>query len=94
MTIFQLEKIFGKSKDAKAFIQELIKGQKGTPHPQARAWSFAARGCFFQTLARRRIHRKLACSKCSRRLWRRRRQARAMSPVQLGDRFPKSWLHM
>ena len=38
VTIFQLEKIFGKSKDAKAFIQELTKGQKGTPHPQALAF--------------------------------------------------------
>ena len=35
VTEFQLEKIYGKGKDAKAFIATLISGQKGTPHPQA-----------------------------------------------------------
>ncbi|CAE7586987.1 unnamed protein product, partial [Symbiodinium microadriaticum] len=34
VTIFQLEKIYGKSAEAKAFIADLIKGQAGTPHPQ------------------------------------------------------------
>ncbi|CAK9108290.1 unnamed protein product [Durusdinium trenchii] len=35
VTLFQLEKLYGKSKETKEFIKELIKGQKGTPHPQA-----------------------------------------------------------
>ncbi|CAE7265041.1 unnamed protein product, partial [Symbiodinium sp. CCMP2456] len=34
VTIFQLEKIYGKGAEAKAFIEALIKGQVGTPHPQ------------------------------------------------------------
>ena len=36
VTKFQLEKLYGKSSDAKAFIESLCKGQAGTPHPQAR----------------------------------------------------------
>ncbi|CAL1148369.1 unnamed protein product, partial [Cladocopium goreaui] len=35
VTIFQLEKIYGKGQEAKAFIQELCRGQAGVPHPQA-----------------------------------------------------------
>ncbi|CAL1172966.1 unnamed protein product [Cladocopium goreaui] len=35
VTIFQLEKIYGKGQEAKAFIQELCQGQAGVPHPQA-----------------------------------------------------------
>lgn len=35
VTVFQLEKIYGKNAEAKEFIQTLIAGQKGTPHPQA-----------------------------------------------------------
>ncbi|CAE7804634.1 unnamed protein product [Symbiodinium sp. CCMP2456] len=35
VTIFQLEKIYGTSEEAAAFIEALIKGQAGTPHPQA-----------------------------------------------------------
>ncbi|CAK9029492.1 unnamed protein product [Durusdinium trenchii] len=35
VTKLQLQKMYGKSKESKAFIAELIKGQAGTPHPQA-----------------------------------------------------------
>ncbi|CAJ1459454.1 unnamed protein product [Effrenium voratum] len=35
VTVFQLEKIYGESAEAQQFIQSLIKGQQGTPHPQA-----------------------------------------------------------
>ncbi|CAK8999586.1 unnamed protein product, partial [Durusdinium trenchii] len=35
VTKLQLYKIYGKSKEAKAFIDELCRGQQGVPHPQA-----------------------------------------------------------
>ncbi|CAK9024606.1 UBA domain-containing protein [Durusdinium trenchii] len=35
ITLFQLEKKFGKGKEAQKFIADLVKGQKGTPHPQS-----------------------------------------------------------
>ncbi|CAL1133390.1 unnamed protein product [Cladocopium goreaui] len=35
VTVFQLEKMFGKSQEAKEFIAELCRGQQGVPHPQA-----------------------------------------------------------
>ena len=35
VTYFQLEKLYGTSKEAQEFLKELCKGQAGTPHPQA-----------------------------------------------------------
>ncbi|CAK9118579.1 unnamed protein product [Durusdinium trenchii] len=35
VTVFQLEKLFGTSKEATEFIEQLITGQQGVPHPQA-----------------------------------------------------------
>ncbi|CAK9049560.1 unnamed protein product [Durusdinium trenchii] len=35
VTLFQLEKMYGTTKEAQAFIAELCRGQSGTPHPQA-----------------------------------------------------------
>ncbi|CAL1154670.1 unnamed protein product [Cladocopium goreaui] len=35
VTMLQLEKIYGKSTEAKKFIEELCRGQTGVPHPQA-----------------------------------------------------------
>ncbi|CAE7210736.1 unnamed protein product, partial [Symbiodinium necroappetens] len=37
VTLFQLEKIYGSTPEAKEFISQLVKGQAGTPHPQVPA---------------------------------------------------------